>query len=146
MIKKPEYISHVAVVSLLKKLQNSGLDFLFWHAANGGSRNKVEAAKFKMMGLTAGVLDIQIVSAKGCGFLEFKTMAGGLSTAQIDFIDAMRRYSVPAYTLAADKPSDMLKVAAPAICSILQIDQNSISGILANMLASDAIKGLEKSR
>lgn len=60
-----------------------------WHTPNGGSRNKIEAAKFKRLGVLAGVPDIFIPSpkkGKNGLFIEIKTEKGKLSKSQKDII------------------------------------------------------------
>lgn len=49
------------------------LKWLF-HVPNGGSRNRVEAVKFKQMGVKAGVSDLQLPYPKGsyCGLFVFQ--------------------------------------------------------------------------
>lgn len=143
MSKEIEYICHVFIVSFLKKLQQSGLDFVFFHTPNGGKRGKVEAAKLKMMGVLAGVPDITIISGHGVGFLEFKKLTGTLSNDQLKFIGSMEAYKIPVFVIAADLPSDMIKKSVPYIAKILGIDQNAISSISASVLTSASLVAYE---
>lgn len=67
---------------------------LLHHIPNGGSRNKAEAARFKAMGVKAGVPDLFLPVARG-GFhglyIELKREdAGRASGAQRDWIEALR--------------------------------------------------------
>lgn len=67
---------------------------LMYHIPNGGKRNKVIAAKFKRMGVKAGVPDIFLPVAKGGYhglYIELKrTKGGSTSDNQDDWIDALR--------------------------------------------------------
>lgn len=81
---------------------------LYFHPANGGSRNKVEAAKFKGMGVKAGVSDLVILEPNTIIFgpgihdevsidgyyglmVELKAANGKLSEAQTDFLLAAQK-------------------------------------------------------
>lgn len=67
---------------------------LAFHIANGGSRNKIEAARLKAQGVKAGIPDIFIpVARQGFHglFIELKRRAGGrLSAAQKEVIPLLR--------------------------------------------------------
>lgn len=59
-----------------------------WHTPNSGERSKTEAARFKRMGVLAGVPDL--IALTSCGrmlFIEVKTQSGRLSPEQIAFRD-----------------------------------------------------------
>lgn len=59
---------------------------LMWHVGNGGMRTAVEAARFKEMGVLAGVPDLHFVLPNGrLGMIELKAGRGKLSVAQADF-------------------------------------------------------------
>lgn len=63
---------------------------LAFHVPNGGSRNIKEAAKFKRMGVMAGVSDIIILTPSeghNGAVLELKTTKGRVSKAQKEFMD-----------------------------------------------------------
>lgn len=67
---------------------------LLIHVPNGGKRGKAEAARFKAMGVKAGVSDIFLPVARG-GYhglwIELKRAEGGVvSKAQMEWIGAMR--------------------------------------------------------
>lgn len=70
------------------------------HIPNGGKRGKVEAARFKAMGVKAGVPDLCLPVARGRYhglYIEMKRREGGrLSRDQRDWIDGLRKngYSV----------------------------------------------------
>lgn len=57
-------------------------DAAYFHPANGGSRNAIEAKKLKAMGVKAGVFDLVIVWRGRVFMLEVKSPSGVLSAAQ----------------------------------------------------------------
>jgi hypothetical protein len=60
---------------------------VIFHPANGGWRTKAEGARFKAMGVLAGVLDLVLVLPEGrSAYWETKTPRGRLSDDQKDFI------------------------------------------------------------
>lgn len=63
-----------------------GRPFDMIHIANGGSRNAIEGAKFKKMGVRAGVPDY-LISREGTpvGYMEFKYGKNGLMERQKEF-------------------------------------------------------------
>lgn len=67
---------------------------LMHHIPNGGKRSKSEAARFKALGVKAGVPDIFLPCAQGGYhglYIELKRTKGGkLSAAQKEWIDALR--------------------------------------------------------
>lgn len=67
---------------------------LMHHIPNGGKRSKSEAARFKAQGVKAGVPDIFLPCARGGYhglYIELKRTKGGkISTAQKEWIDALR--------------------------------------------------------
>jgi VRR-NUC domain len=70
-------------------------DILFYHVPNGGRRDYLEGAKFKRMGVKAGVPDICIpLPRKGYHglYIELKRAKGGsLSESQQEWRDALTR-------------------------------------------------------
>ena len=66
---------------------------LWWHTPNGGSRNAIEGAKLKRMGVKPGVPDIAILWRGGVVFVELKTATGRLTRAQTDMRDALEAAS-----------------------------------------------------
>ena len=62
-----------------------------FHVPNGGSRNKIEAARLKMQGVKAGVPDICLPVARGCYhglFIELKKREGGrVSKEQREWVE-----------------------------------------------------------
>lgn len=69
-----------------------GLELLF-HIPNGGKRSKAEAARFKAMGVRAGVSDIFLPVARGGHhglWIELKRLHDGRPTeAQLEWIERM---------------------------------------------------------
>lgn len=66
---------------------------LFFHVPNGGYRNAREGAKFKKMGVKAGVSDIILIEPIGpySGLvIELKAKGGNLRPSQTDFLKAVR--------------------------------------------------------
>ena len=65
-----------------------------YHIPNGGKRGKVEAARFKAMGVKAGVPDLCLPVARGGYhglYIEMKRRVGGrLSPDQKDWADGLR--------------------------------------------------------
>lgn len=67
---------------------------LMWHTPNGGSRNKIEADKFKRMGVLAGVPDIFIPLAKNGYngfFIELKTESGKATASQKEVMALLKQ-------------------------------------------------------
>ena len=71
--------------SCMQWLQYAHPDVLAFHVPNGGNRSAREGAKFKRMGVLAGVPDILIITPKG-GFngfaVELKVKGGKVSELQ----------------------------------------------------------------
>jgi len=63
---------------------------LWWHTANGGRRDRVEAAKLKKMGVLPGVADLLFLYRGHFYSLELKIAAGGrVSEEQLAWRDAV---------------------------------------------------------
>lgn len=66
-----------------------------FHIPNGGSRNKIEAARLKMQGVKAGVPDLFLPVARGCYhglFVELKKREGGrVSKEQRCWIESLEK-------------------------------------------------------
>ena len=73
-------------------LDYSGLNW--FHTPNGGSRNAIEAAKFKRMGVKAGIPDILIINPKQ-GFnglaIELKVGANTVTASQIEWLERLNK-------------------------------------------------------
>jgi hypothetical protein len=80
---------HLAVADHLRKRGIKGL--VWFHVANGGFRNKREAAVFKKMGLTAGVSDFILFYNSRLFCLELKAPGGRPSEAQLAFLGHIER-------------------------------------------------------
>lgn len=127
MKKNFEEYNQIYLASFLRKLQASGADFVWWHTSNGGSRNKAEAGKFKLMGVLPGVPDIIIMYRGGVMFLELKDLKGKLSPGQKDFEAAAKRYNHNHHVIYAADPMDMINQTAEILLSLGIADQNGIS-------------------
>lgn len=62
---------------------------LWFHPANGGRRDKSEAAKLKAMGVQPGIPDLMLVADGQTYGLELKTATGRLSQDQSAMLDAL---------------------------------------------------------
>lgn len=62
---------------------------LLFHPANGGSRNSREGAKFKSMGVVAGVADLLFIFKNTIWAIELKTETGTQSQKQKEWEDAI---------------------------------------------------------
>ena len=65
-------------------------DLVAWHTPNGGKRNRIEAARFKGLGVRAGVSDVVAVQRGRIFALELKA-PGGSATEALKFIADMER-------------------------------------------------------
>ena len=65
-----------------------------FHIPNGGRRGKLQAIRFKAMGVEAGVLDLCILNPARFAFMEVKADAP-LSKGQIDFIADLADMGIP---------------------------------------------------
>ena len=75
-------------------------DLLVFHPANGGWRSTAEGARFKWLGVVAGIPDLVVVARNGASyFIEVKTERGNLSEAQRAIRDRLMAMRVP-YTVA----------------------------------------------
>lgn len=66
-------------------------DCVWFSCPNGGYRLKTEAARFKGLGVKAGVPDMVFVRNGIAHGLELKTPTGRLTPAQINFLEAWRK-------------------------------------------------------
>ena len=64
---------------------------LLFHVPNGGARNAREGAKFKTMGVTAGVADLFFLLDSVAYFFELKREAGGQSPKQKKWQEAVEK-------------------------------------------------------
>lgn len=77
---RPEEALHRAVAEFLTLALPE--DAWFCHVPNGGKRSKSEAARFKAMGVKAGVPDLLIIYQGRAHWVELKAGKGRLSEAQ----------------------------------------------------------------
>lgn len=82
--KHPELAIHIAVAQHLRTRAVPGL--VWFHPANGGYRDKREAAKFKAMGVIPGVSDFIFVHDNRIYAMEIKAEGGRASEAQLKFL------------------------------------------------------------
>lgn len=67
---------------------------LLYHIPNGGKRNKAEAARFKSMGVKAGVPDLHLPVARGryhSLYIELKAANGRVSENQTEWLAALNQ-------------------------------------------------------
>lgn len=67
---------------------------LLYHIPNGGKRNKAEAARFKSMGVKAGVPDLHLPVARGgyhSLYIELKAANGRVSENQSEWLAALNQ-------------------------------------------------------
>lgn len=76
-------------------------NIMHFHVPNGGKRGKREAAKFKAMGVKAGVHDLIIMHGGKIIFIELKTDNGKLSPAQIAFDEFVKKEGHPSHLIHA---------------------------------------------
>lgn len=86
---------------------------MLFHVPNGGSRNKIEAAKFKQMGVRAGVPDLVLPVPKGIYtglFIEMKCEKGRLQDSQKEYLRRAMVYGHCCYVCySADDAMAVLK-------------------------------------
>src|ERR1700730_9885124 len=83
-------------------------DLVAWHTPNGGKRNRIEAARFKGLGVRAGVSDVVALHRGRIVALELKAPGGLATEAQLKVIADMNRAGAP--TCVADGLDDALTV------------------------------------
>lgn len=84
---------HQSILRYLRMTLPSG--WLVMHVPNGGSRNPIEGAKMKRLGVVAGWPDISIYGPPGCFFMEVKSAKGRLSNCQHRIIDQLKDMGRP---------------------------------------------------
>jgi hypothetical protein len=78
--RNAEAIVQAAIVEYIRTVAPGPLVF---HIANGGYRTKAEAARFKSIGVQAGLPDLCLIGPGGrVYFIECKSPSGRLSAAQ----------------------------------------------------------------
>lgn len=69
-------------------------DCRFWHTPNGGGRDAREGAKFKRMGVKAGVPDVVLPMARKSFYglvIELKSPGGKLTESQSEWLEWFKR-------------------------------------------------------
>lgn len=82
---------------------------MHFHVPNGGNRSSREAAKFKAMGVKAGVHDLIIMHGGKIIFVELKTDKGKVSKPQIAFDEFVKKEGHPSHLLLAHSVEDGLE-------------------------------------
>jgi hypothetical protein len=59
-------------------------DVVWWHTPNGGSRDAREGARFKQIGVKAGIFDLSFLHRGKFYALELKDAVGKVSPAQLE--------------------------------------------------------------
>jgi len=73
--RQSEDATQIAIVNYLRQVLPA--DAIVFHPANGGLRSKVQAARFKAMGVVAGIPDLLVLVSPGRAiFFEVKRPAG----------------------------------------------------------------------
>jgi hypothetical protein len=91
-----EYQIHASVLAYLRSTLPSG--WMVVHVPNGGSRNPIEAARLKKLGVMAGWPDISIYGARTgsngyipyAGFMEVKSKGGRIQPSQHNVMDRLK--------------------------------------------------------
>lgn len=78
---------HKSILRYLRAVLPSG--WIVMHVPNGGSRNPIEGANLKKLGVVAGWPDISIYGPSGSYFMEVKSKSGRLSQCQHRIIDQL---------------------------------------------------------
>jgi len=86
----------IAVIAHLEACAKPGV--AWGHFANGGKRSKVEAARFKAMGVVAGMPDLPIFTGGITRMIEIKTEVGVLSGVQHDAHTWLREAGIEVVT------------------------------------------------
>jgi len=136
MQKNSEEYIQIYLVSFLKKLQAETGGFMLFHCPNGGSRDKREAGKFKLMGMLAGVPDLCILGGGIFHFIELKKNMGKLSPQQIDFISKAESHGFKTSVIYADNVEDGLYQLGQIMHEIFGIDQKGISKSSSSVLGA----------
>ncbi len=127
-VTRPEQNLQIGVVKALAKVEalSGGEEFFFFHPANGGYRQKAEAAILKAMGVRAGVSDMFFLfPAEYCdldrgdgemfthelkpgtlAIIEYKAGKGDTTDNQEGFGRKMAMFGIPWYVVAAENVED----------------------------------------
>lgn len=83
--RKPRHIEESIQTAAVTWFRLAYPRYLCFHAANGGSRNRLEAVNLKRSGVLAGVSDLIIIADRDVLFVEIKTKTGRQSEHQRAF-------------------------------------------------------------
>jgi VRR-NUC domain len=75
-----------AVIAHLQQRAAPGV--VWWHTPNGGKRDRIEAARFKGMGVRSGVADLVLVHRGSVYAIELKSATGRPTTSQMEWMSA----------------------------------------------------------
>ncbi len=82
-MKHPEDTLQKSIIQYLRIAAPNGL--LYFHVPNGGKRSASEGARFKAMGVMAGVADLLFFWRDGVGAIELKAGKNTATDTQIIF-------------------------------------------------------------
>jgi len=72
---------------------------LLFHIPNGGARNKIEASKFRAIGVVSGIPDLCFLFKGKCYFFELKTELGRLSDNQKTIIAQFKTQNIDVFLI-----------------------------------------------
>lgn len=102
-MKRPEEALQIAVVAWLRVALPP--DWRVHHSPNGGKRGKVEAARFKRMGTSAGFPDLILFGpSRNVVAIELKAPKGQTTPVQVGWLDHFAECGFDAFT-CRDLPS-----------------------------------------
>jgi hypothetical protein len=90
---RPEDELQMAVCKLLRHALPFGA--VYFHIPNGGKRSLTEAARFKRMGVTAGMPDLGVLHEGRIAWLELKVAKGRVSDVQARAHERLRIAGCP---------------------------------------------------
>lgn len=94
----------LAIAAYLYDLEEHTDEFYFYHIPNQGIRTKRTGAKFKRMGMRAGVSDIIIHTKNKTLCIELKTQDGKQSKSQKAFQQKMESLGIAYHIIKTDIP------------------------------------------
>ena len=106
--QSPEWrLQAEAVSALLKRRDFAGWPIEIAAGMEGQKRTKVEQARAKVTGMTAGEPDLRVYLPAGrLGLIEFKTEAGKLTESQKKRHPRLARLGHPVTVIAASSPEE----------------------------------------
>ena len=76
---------------------------LFFHIPNGGARNKIEAIKFKAIGVLPGVPDMLLIWKNTPYFFELKSLTGKVSNDQKKVHQVLLDNNIQVYVIRTEE-------------------------------------------